>query len=154
MSILKGNNEDAVFFAKQAVEMEEDDKIKAKYYLALADSYRASGSYSLARKAVYNSLEIRPSWGEAYMSLGNIYIAGAQNCGNEFEQKTVYWVAVDAFKIAVADPETKTRASKSINTYSKYFPSKEICFFNGIDAGSMHKVECWVNKETVVRTID
>ena len=50
--------------------------------------------------------------------------------------------------------KTKDRAAKSINTYSKYFPTKENCFFNGIADGSSHTVECWINQTTNVRTSD
>ena len=88
------------------------------------------------------------------MSLGNIYVSGASVCGNDFEQKTVYWVAVDAFKKALKDEDTKERASKSINLYSRYFPNTESCFFNGIEAGKTHVVPCWINKSTIVRTSD
>ena len=154
MCILKGNSSNAVSFAKEAISLEEDLNQKAKYYLTLADAYRSIGSYSSARSAVYSSLEIRKDWGEAYMSLGNIYISGANQCGSDFEKTTVYWVAVDAFQKALKDEETQLRASKSINTYSKYFPTKETCFFNGIESGSKHMVECWINKNTTVRTID
>ena len=79
---------------------------------------------------------------------------GAKSCGSDFENQTVYWIAVDAFKQALSDPETKDRASKSINTYSKYFPTKETCFFNGITANSKHTVGCWINKTTTARTSD
>ena len=50
--------------------------------------------------------------------------------------------------------ETKNRASESINTYSKYFPSKEDCFFNGITSNTKHLVGCWINKNTIARTSD
>ena len=154
MSILKGKSSDAISFAKDAVELESDVSKKAKYYLGLADAYRSVGSFASARSAVYSALELRNGWGEAYMNLGNIYVAGAKSCGNDFDNSTVYWVAVDAFKKARSDEETKERASKSINTYSKYFPTKENCFFNGITAGSKHTVACWINKTTTVRTSD
>jgi len=154
MSIAKGKKNDAIVFAKKAIESEEDIKIKAKYYLALADAYRSSGSYSSARGAVYSALELRSGWGEAYISLGNIYVAGAKSCGSDFETETVYWVAVDAFRQALSDEETKDRASKSINTYSKYFPTKEDCFFNGITANSKHTLGCWINQTTIARTRD
>jgi len=88
------------------------------------------------------------------MNLGNIYISGAKSCGSNFDNSTVYWVAVDAFKKALSDEETKDRASKSINTYSKYFPSTETCFFNGLETGKLHTVGCWINKATAVRTSD
>jgi len=154
MSIAKGKSADAIDFAKKAIEMEEDGKQKAIYYLGLADAYRNGGSYASARNAVYSALELRSGWGEAYMNLGNIYIAGTKSCGGDFEKSTVYWVAVDAFKRALSDEDTKERASKSINTYSKYFPTKETCFFNGVEAGKSHTVGCWINKATTARTSD
>lgn len=135
MSIAKGKSTAALEFAKKAIELEEDENQKAIYYLGLADAYRNMGSYASARNAVYSALELRSGWGEAYMNLGYIYIAGAKTCGDDFEESTVYWVAVDAFRKALFDEDTKKRASKSINTYSKYFPAKEKCFFKGVEAG-------------------
>jgi tetratricopeptide (TPR) repeat protein len=154
MSIAKGKSSDAIEFAKKAIEMEEVGNQKAIYYLGLADAYRNAGSFLLARNAVYSALEIRSGWGEAYLNLGNIYISGTKSCGGDFEKSTVYWVAVDAFKRALSDEDTKARASKSINTYSKYFPSKETCFFNGVEAGKSHTIGCWINKATIARTSD
>jgi tetratricopeptide (TPR) repeat protein len=154
MSIAKGKSSNAIAFAKQAIELEEDANQKAIYYLGLADAYRNGGSYASARNAVYSALELRNGWGEAYMNLGNIYIAGAKNCGSDFDKSTVYWVAVDAFRKARTYEETSDRASKSISTYSKYFPTKENCFFNGVEAGKQHTVACWINKTTTARTSD
>jgi hypothetical protein len=154
LSVAKGKSSDAINFAISAVELENDPSTKAKYYLALADAYRSSKSYSSARAAVYSALELRSGWGEAYINLGNIYVAGAKSCGTDFESQTVYWIAVDAFKQALSDFETKDRASKSINTYSKYFPTKENCFFNGITANSKYTVDCWIKKTTTARTSD
>ena len=154
MCVSKGKSSEAILFSKSAVELENDPIIKAKYYLGLADAYRSAESYELARSAVYSALKLRNGWGEAYMNLGNIYIAGAKSCGSDFDKQTVYWVAVDAFKQALSDEDTNLRASKSINTYSKYFPTKENCFFNGINSGKKHTVACWINKSTTVRTID
>ena len=154
MSIAKGKYSDAIEFAAKAIEMEEVENQKAIYYLGLADAYRNAGSFLLARNAVYSALELRSGWGEAYLNLGNIYISGAKNCGGDFEKSTVYWVAIDAFSRALSDEDTKARASKGINTYSKYFPTKETCFFNGVEAGKSHTIGCWINKATTARTSD
>ena len=154
MSIAKSKYSDAIEFAKKAILMEEVANQKAIYYLGLADAYRNAGSFALARNAVYSALELRSGWGEAYLNLGNIYISGAQKCSDDFETSTVYWVAVDAFIQAISDEDTKARASKSINTYSKYFPNKEACFFNGVEAGKSHTIGCWINKTTNARTSD
>ena len=154
MSISRGEYNQAIKYCKEAIDLEEDPDNKAKYYLGLADAYRNLGSFSNARSAVYEALNLKESWGEAYMNLGNIYVAGAKSCGNDFEQKTVYWIAVDMFNKAQKDESVKSRARKSINTYSKYFPSTEVCFFNNVEKNTKYKIECWVNKSTTVRTSD
>ena len=92
MNISRKNYNLATDYFKEAISLENQIEIKAKYYLELADALRISGSYSSARNAVYSALEIRPNWGEAYLLLGNIYVAGATNCGTECEQSTVYWI--------------------------------------------------------------
>ena len=155
MNVAREDYSQAIDYFNQAISLEIDVNKKAKYYLELADGLRISGSYSKARQAVYSSLDLREGWGEAYMLLGNIYVASASSCGSEFEQSTVFWVAVDAFISALKDPETKERASKNINTYSRYFPSTDDCFFNAdVTSGQTYTVGCWINKSTKVRTID
>jgi len=155
MSIVKRKPTAALEFAKKAIELEEDANQKAIYYLGLADAYRNKGSYASARNAVNSALEIRRGWGEAYMNLGYIYVAGAKICGTDFEQKTVYWIAVDTFKKALSDKDTKKRAETSINTYEIYFPTTQSSFFNGVtEKGIQYTVSCWINKATTVRFSD
>ena len=100
------------------------------------------------------------------MVLGNLYVSASKSCGNTFQQSTVYWVAVDAFRMALNYEETAEDANKRINTYSRYFPTKTDCFSNTtpkfkekynlpenyiISAGDTYTVECWINKSTTVR---
>jgi len=154
MSLSRGKKSDAIRFAKEAITMEEDINKKANYHLALAEAYRNSGSFNSARSEVYKALEIRKGWGKAYLVLGNIYVSGANKCGSAFEQSAVYWVAVDAFRKALRDEGSKQNASRSINIYSKQFPNKEECFFNGLEEGKTYSVGCWINESTIVRTRD
>ena len=154
MSISRSEYAQAIKYAKEAIDLESDSEAQAKYYLGLADAYRNAGSFSQARQAAYKALDLKSNWGEAYMSLGNIYVAGAKSCGNEFDQKTVYWIAVDMFNLAKRDQDVESRAKKSINTYSKYFPNTEVCFFNNVEKNSDYRIECWINKTTVARTSD
>ena len=156
LNIVKKNYSVAVDYFKQAVELEEDESTKARYYLELADAYRISGSYSTARMMAFKSAELRPEWGEPYISIANIYISSAKKCASsDFEKETVYWVAVDKFIRAKSIDKTLTeKANKAIATYSKYFPNTESCFFNGVESGQRYKVECWINESTKVRTRD
>ena len=156
LNVVKKNYSVAVDYFKQAVELEEDESTKARYYLELADAYRISGSYSTARMMAFKSAELRPEWGEPYISIANIYISSAKKCASsDFEKETVYWVAVDKFIRAKSIDKTLTeKANKAIATYSKYFPNTESCFFNGVESGQRYKVECWINESTKVRTRD
>jgi len=154
MSIVRKEFSQAVKYCKEAINLEIDENKKARYFLGLADAYRNSDLFAKAREAAFKALELKNNWGEAYMSLGNIYIAGAKSCGNEFEQKTIYWIAVDMFNLAKKDEDVSERARKSINTYSKYFPSTEVCFFNNVEKNSQYLIECWVNRKTIARTSD
>ena len=113
-----------------------------------------SGAYVSAKAEVYKALDIKRGWGKAYITLGNIYVSGAKKCGNDFQQSAVFWVAVDTFKKALNDEKYRDNASRSINTYSKQFPNKEACFFNGLEEGQKYSVECWINQSTIVRTRD
>ena len=145
----------AIEYFDMAVENEVDKDKKAKYLLEKADAYRISKNYSNAILTAKQSIELKKNWGEAFITIGNIYVAGAGNCSSDFEKSTVYWVAVDYFTKALSDESTNEIARKSINTYSKYFPTKEECFFNGsLQSGDSYTVECWINKRTTVRTSD
>jgi len=145
----------AIEYFDMAVENEVDKDKKAKYLLEKADAYRISKNYTNAILTAKQSIELKKNWGEAFIIIGNIYVAGAGNCSSDFEKSTVYWVAVDYFTKALSDESANEIARKSINTYSKYFPTKEECFFNGsLQSGDSYTVECWINKRTTVRTSD
>ena len=156
MSIAKKNYSDAVSYYNQAIQLQEDVDYKASYYLKLSYTYQMRGSYSDARSAANSAASLKPEWGEPYLILGDIYVASASSCGSSnLERGSVYWVAVDMFSKAKSiDNVLTNKANKRISTYSKYFPSKEDCFFNDIEAGSSYKVGCWIGRSTRVRTRD
>ena len=131
-----------------------EDNLKARTLLDYANSLRLEKKYSQAINQTIKALQIKPDLGEAYLLQGNIYVSGAKSCGNDFEQTTVYWLAVDCFVKAKSDDKVKDIAVKSINTYSKYFPNKETCFFNGVQSGEKYTIGCWINQTTLARTID
>ena len=131
-----------------------EENLKARILLNYANSLRMEKKYSKAITQSTKALQIKPDWGEAYLLQGNIYVSGSKSCGNDFEQTTVYWLAVDCFVKAKSDDDVKDIAIKSINTYSKYFPNKETCFFNGIQSGEKYNIGCWINRTTIARTID
>ena len=131
-----------------------EENLNVRILLDYANSLRMEKKYTQAISQTIKAIQIKPEMGEAHLMQGNIYVSGAKSCGNDFEQTTVYWLAVDCFVKAKSDDKVKDIAVKLINTYSKYFPNKETCFFNGVQSGEKYNIGCWINKTTLVRTID
>jgi len=155
MNVAKKNYSVATDYFNQAIKLEEDNEKKSQYYLQLSYAYQMNGSYSSARSAANSAASLRPNWGEPYLRIGDIYVSSASSCGDGFDRATVYWVAVDAFmKAKSVDEVLREKANKRVSTYSKYFPTKENCFFNDLQSGDSYKVKCWINTSTRVRTSD
>ncbi len=150
----KENLEDAARYYKQAIEMQSDNIEKANYYLELGDVTRRLGNYSQARTYALNSIELNPENGYPYLLIGNIYAASSKSCSEDnFEQKAVYWAAVDKFaKAKSIDPELAVDANKFIEAYRPHFPDTETIFFYGLKVGDTYTVECWINEKTTVRS--
>ena len=147
------NLEDAARYYKQAIELEVEDVQKAKYYLELGDVTRRLGNYSQAKTYALNSAELDGTSGYPYLLIGNIYAAASKSCGEEdFQQKAVYWAAVDKFiKAKTVDPELTDDANKFIEAYRPHFPDNETIFFQGYKEGDKFTVGCWINEITTVR---
>jgi tetratricopeptide (TPR) repeat protein len=153
LSVIKEDYNKATKYYKQAIEMEEDNKQKAKYYVELAEiTYRELKKYSTAENYAEKAAQLNPESGQPYIALGNIY-ASANNCGeNKFEKSALYWLAVDYYaKAKSVDPTVSEQANKYINMYSKYFPDQETVFFHGYQNGDTYTIKCWINKSTKVR---
>ncbi len=155
-SLSKKNYLEASNYFNQAIELAEDNDLKASYYLKLAYAYKMNQSYSKARSAASKAAEMKPDWGEPYLLIGDIYASSASICGSSnLEQRSVYWVAVDAYSKAKSiDNLLSEKANKRISTWSKQFPSKEDCIWEDLESGSTYKVGCWIGRSTKVRTRD
>ena len=141
-------------YYQQAMEQETDKELLAKYYYEYAtfifvkeNALREARSY--ARKA----LDIDPDMCKALMLIGDIYVAASRSFGeDDFEQATVFWVAVDYFERARrAGQDCAVEASQKASTYRKYFPGKEEAFFRGMQEGKTYKVGGWINETTRIR---
>ena len=150
----KADYEKASGYYKEAIQQQSDSMLLAKYYYELATLTHAKGGMpETARSYAYKAIANNPKDGNPYLLIGLIYAGSAKECGtNEFEQKAVYWVAVDKFIRAKAvDPSISENANKEIMTYSQYFPNTEEAFFYNFNAGDTYEVGCWINEKTQVR---
>ncbi len=141
-------------FYLQAIELQTDELEKSKLYYELGlITFSQLNNYSLARNYAYKSIELDKTSGKPYILIGNLYAASAKQCGDDdFQQRTVYWAAVDKFEQAKkVDPSLVIEANKLIEAYSPYFPDGESLFFNGLEEGTSYKVGCWINETTTIR---
>lgn len=154
MLMKKGQNEKALTFYKQAVELQADTMKKADYLLTLSNHcFKNLKQFDVARLYARKAASLKSNWGAPYILIGDMYAASAKSCGtNDFESSAVYWSAVDKYIRAKSiDGSIAEEANKKIATWSKYFPNQKDAFFYGFNDGQPYSIACWINETTKVR---
>ena len=146
----------AIEFLKKAIDAEDSDSVQdGAYYYELSLYYfqivenRIEAVANAKRAAQLNS-EVA---GRAYFLIGNIW-GGTKCSGNEIEQRSPFWVAVDYMtKAKSADSSLASDCNKAIESFSKFFPLQADAFMYDILEGSPYTVSCGGFRETTtVRT--
>ena len=145
--------ENAKKYYIEAIERADNSKDKASYNYELGLlSYQYFKQNHVAVNYAYEATKLNPDWGDPYILIGTVYLAGKNEFSDQFEQQAVYWVAVDMFqKAADSDPSVSERASTLARDYRAYFPSMEDLFFRSIKEGDSYTVKGWINKTTTAR---
>ena len=149
-----GDVDKALEYFLEAVELADNDDLKGLCLLNIAQIHYRKQNYQLARSFSLRAIEARPNWGQPFIMIGMAYAMSATNFGkDDFEQKTVYWAAVDKFiRARTVDSSFAEEANNLIRTYSAHFPSNEEIFMQGFKSGDSYTVEGWINERTTVRT--
>lgn len=113
-----------------------------------------------ARRYARMSLDADPKQGRCYLLIGYCYASAKPYSDKDYPaakaailNKTVFWAAVDQFvRAKQVDESCADDANRLINTYSKYFPTKEDMFDlpNEFGEGTFI-VGGWINEKTVCR---
>ncbi|MAY84127.1 MAG: hypothetical protein CMP59_08340 [Flavobacteriales bacterium] len=154
MSLKNKKYQDAVNYFKQAIELAQDDKKMADYYIELAQAYSSMGSYSAARQNARKAAELRPGDGLPYIMIGDMIAGSSSACDfdDACKKKALYWLATDYYQRAKSvDPSMADKANAKIATYKPYYPTKEECFFLGIKEGDTVEIGCWIGESTTAR---
>ena len=145
----------AVRLFKQAIEEQEDAKLKADYALVIGKVYYSHlRQFPRAREYAQMALNYRPNWGEPHILIGKLYASSGPLCGpgTGWDSQVVTWVAIDEWEKARSkDPQSRTEANNLINTYRQYMPSVEDVFQRGLQEGESYFVSCWIERETTIR---
>lgn len=152
----KGESNKAMEYFKRAIDEENDSYKKAGYLLKVGQILSKKGRKSEARSYAYRALENAPTMGKAYLLISGMYAGSANACGTDVVSKRMVYVAAlnKAIKAKSVDPSISRLADKYINNYSNNLPSKKDLFVAGIQAGTTHKIGCWINETVRVRSKD
>lgn len=140
----------AMEYFNQAANLHTDNTKKANIYYKIASLYSKSNkvqSRNYARKA----LQVKPSYGKAYLLIASLYGSSINECGNDqFEKRAMYWLAAKyCNKAAAVDSTIKAKANNDAAKYIAAAPSKTEIFQSG-KAGQRIAFNCWVGESIVV----
>jgi hypothetical protein len=152
--IVKGDFVKAAGYLKMAVLGENiEDKTRADWFYELAVVSNANKDYCDAIAYAKEAIAYNNSHGKAYIALGDAIIACRTNLGDDFEQRTAFWVAADKYtKARTADPSVAEEANKRINDYASQYPNNEEVFFRDLKDGDSYQVKGCINETTTVRS--
>jgi len=147
----KGNNQEALNFYNESIELETDNIKKARISYKIATKFKNTKQFSKSRSYAKAALEYQPSMGRAYLLISNLYASSANNCGTtQFEKRAVYWLAAkEARKAASVDPTIRRTAVKTAESYEGRAPTKTDIFTEG-NQGTNITFSCWIRRSVKV----
>lgn len=153
ISYKNGDLANAEKFYILAVELETDPNNKSNYLTKLATLELNNKDYIKTRDFAKQVLELTPASGTAYFLIGSAYMS-TKLSDDDFENRTVFWVAVDNFiKAKNVDPTLTDRANESIAICAANYPKVDDAFFRDIllKEGESYTVKGWINERTTAR---
>ena len=137
-----GNNEEAIKFYEQAVELTTKNEEKAEMYVNVARIQSKMGSKSTARNSARRALSFDPKYADAYSFIGDLYFGsfGSGPCFKQVSQvddRAVFIAAYEQYRLAGNSAKMKSAKSQ--------FPSIEDIFNEGKKEGESITVGCWIN---------
>jgi tetratricopeptide (TPR) repeat protein len=111
-----------------------------------------------ARASFRRALEIDPSFGQALINIGDLYVTQISACGSfERRDRAVYWLAVDMYERAAAvDASIASGARQRAAQYRRFFPTAEDIFYEaswteGATIRINYGCYAWINETTTIR---
>jgi tetratricopeptide (TPR) repeat protein len=153
MSVAKEEFDKAEKYYLEAVELESDPLYKSNYLTKLATLEISAKDFVKARDYAKMAIDFNPNSGSAHYIIGSAYTA-AKIGEDDFETRTVFWIAADYFiKAKNLDPSLTDSANENIAICAANFPKKDDAFFVGIllEEGAPYTVKGWINERTTVR---
>jgi hypothetical protein len=153
--IKNGEYDKASDYLNEAIKLETEDTLKAKYYYRLAQVNEKMGKKSVAKAHALKAVSLKKNFGAPYILIATMYASSgcSQLTSPEGELHRIgYWAAVDKLVQARSiDPSVKKAANQLIGRYSGGFPNAEKAFMIGVTKGKRVSIGCWINESTTAR---
>jgi len=152
--IAKNDYRKAAQYLKEAVVgVNIDNDTKAEWFYELAVVSTANKDYCDAISYARESVANKSNYGKAYVIMGDAIIASRNNLGDDFEERSAFWVAADKYtKAKNLDPSVAADANKKLNDYASQYPNHEEVFFRDLKEGDSYQVKGCINEYTTVRS--
>jgi len=152
--IAKSDYNKAAQYLQMAVIGENiDDETRATWFYELAVVSLANKDYCDAIVWAKEAIARKSDYGKAYIVLGDAIVFCRDNLGDDFEQRTAFWVAADKYtKAKSVDPSVTADANKKLNDYASQYPNHEEVFFRDLKDGDSYLVKGCINEYTTVRS--
>ena len=152
--ISKNDFEKAADYLKEAIQGQKIDReTHAIWYFELALVGSALKNYCETIEYAREAIALDNYYGKAYILLGDAFIASRETLGDDFQQRTAFWAAVDMYSEARSvDPGLSEEADQKIAESMAQFPDQEEIFFRDLKEGSSYRVEGCIDKLTSVRS--
>lgn len=151
--MMENDLERAAEYYNEAIRTYTTNNQKAQPYYFLAYIEYKKHSFSSARSYCYKALQCDPSYGNAYLLIGDMYAASVGQFNGEQEgviPGAVYWAAADKYAKAVAvDPSLAGEANKRRARLGGV--SGEYIFKKGYSKGQTYHIGGWIQENTTVR---
>ncbi len=152
--IAKSDYNKATNYLKMAVLGENiDSETRAEWFYELTIVLLANSNFCEAITYAKEAIAYKSDYGKAYIALGDAIIQSRENLGDDFEQRTAFWVAADKYTRAKSvDPSVAAEANKKLNDYASQYPNNEEVFFRDLQDGDSYQVKGCINEYTTVRS--
>ncbi len=158
MAFNRSEFQKAIDFFDEASRLTESNDEKSDLQLRIAQIYFSRlNNFQRTKTHANNAISFRPNNANAYLLIGLAYASARGIYSDEILNKSVYWAAVDKFTrarqlAAQSDPALVEEATRLINTYSRFFPTKEEIFMHPeLVDGRPFFVGGWIGENTTVR---
>lgn len=158
MHLEDGEAAEALELYEKALELPGAEELRRDIYFNMGIAQQQMGRLQNARADFRRSLEEDPSFGQAHIAIGDLYVTAVSECGSfERDDRAVYWLAVDYYERAKAtDPNLASQANQKISTYRRTFPDQEMLFFKNWEPGQSITINygcySWIGETTTVRS--